>query len=119
MFLRLRTLSEAYRSAGGVDPSLLVVDDGLGSDMLRASARYFGGLPADCIPLTLSAVSTFGHAEITAAFACGFASVDILLKPGSERDAFEREIPLAEAICGPGKIRLLEESDPEALSDVL
>ena len=119
MFLRLRTLSEAYRSAGGVDPSLLVVDDGLGSDMLRASARYFGGLPADCIPLTLSAVSTFGHAEITAAFACGFASVDILLTPGSERDAFEREIPLAEAICGPGKIRLLEESDPEALSDVL
>ena len=119
MFLRLRTLSEAYRSAGGIDPSLLVVDDGLGSDMLRASARYFGGLPADCIPLTLSAVSTFGHAEITAAFACGFASVDILLTPGSERDAFEREIPLAEAICGPGKIRLLEESDPEALSDVL
>jgi len=119
MFLRLRTLSEAYCSAGGVDPSLLVVDDGLGSDMLRASARYFGGLPADCIPLTLSAVSTFGHAEITAAFACGFASVDILLTPGSERDAFEREIPLAEAICGPAKIRLLEESDPEALSDVL
>ena len=119
MFLRLRTLSEAYCSAGGVDPSLLVVDDGLGSDMLRASARYFGGLPADCIPLTLSAVSTFGHAEITAAFACGFASVDILLTPGSERDAFEREIPLAEAICGPGKIRLLEESDPEALSDLL
>ena len=119
MFLRLRTLSEAYRSAGGVDPSLLVVDDGLGSDMLRASARYFGGLPADSIPLTLGAVSTFGHAEIAAAFACGFASVDILLTPGSERDAFEREIPLAEAICGPGKIRLLEESDPEALSDVL
>ena len=119
MFLRLRTLSEAYRSAGGIDPSLLVVDDGLGSDMLRASARYFGGLPADCIPLTLGAVSTFGHAEITAAFACGFASVDILLTPGSERDAFEREIPLAEAICGPGKIRLLEESDPEALSDLL
>ena len=119
MFLRLRTLSEAYRSAGGIDPSLLVVDDGLGSDMLRASARYFGGLPADCIPLTLGAVSTFGHAEIAAAFACGFASVDILLTPGSERDAFEREIPLAEAICGPGKIRLLEESDPEALSDVL
>ena len=119
MFLRLRTLSEAYRSAGGVDPSLLVVDDGLGSDMLRASARYFGGLPADCIPLTLGAVSTFGHAEIAAAFACGFASVDILLTPGSERDAFEREIPLAEAICGHGKIRLLEESDPEALSDVL
>ena len=119
MFLRLRTLSEAYCSAGGVDPSLLVVDDGLGSDMLRASARYFGGLPADCIPLTLSAVSIFGHAEITAAFACGFASVDILLTPGSERDAFEREIPLAEAICGPAKIRLLEESDPEALSDVL
>ncbi|NDD09193.1 MAG: 4Fe-4S dicluster domain-containing protein [Rhodobacteraceae bacterium] len=119
MFLRLRTLSEAYRSAGGIDPSLLVVDDGLGSDMLRASARYFGGLPADCIPLTLGAVSTFGHAEIAAAFACGFASVDILLTPGSERDAFEREIPLAEAICGPGKIRLLEESDPEALSDLL
>ena len=64
-------------------------------------------------------MSTFGHAEITAAFACGFASVDILLTPGSERDAFEREIPLAEAICGHGKIRLLEESDPEALSDVL
>ena len=119
MFLRLRTLSEAYRSAGGIDPSLLVVDDGLGSDMLRASARYFGGLPADSIPLTLGAVSTFGHAEIAAAFACGFASVDILLTPGSERDAFEREIPLAEAICGPGKIRLLEESDPEALSDLL
>ena len=43
MFLRLRTLSEAYCSAGGIDPSLRVVDDGLGSDMLRASARYLGG----------------------------------------------------------------------------
>ena len=71
--------------------------------MLRASARYFGGLPADCIPLTLSAVSTFGHAEITAAFACGFASVDILLTPGSERDAFEREILLQKRFAGTAK----------------
>ena len=116
---RIRTLAEAYRSAGGSNPHLLVTDTALGSDMIAAAARHYEGLPANCIPMTVTALSSFGHAEMTAALACGFASVDILLPPNADRTAFDRELPLAQAICGVDKIRLIEEADPEAMCQQL
>ncbi len=115
---RMQTLASTFRKAGGTAPRLLV-HDAHGAEMIRLSARFGSGLPSDVIPLELQVISGFGHAEMLAALAHGFASVDILLAPTTERDALDRELDLATAIAGPGKLRLLDEADPDAMSDAL
>ncbi|MDG1936607.1 MAG: 4Fe-4S binding protein [Paracoccaceae bacterium] len=118
-FRRLSALTEAYFKAGGKAPRLLVIDTEKGSALVAMAARHFDGLPSDTIPLSMTALASFGHSEIVAAIACGFVSVDILIAPNTERDAFEREVPVAEAIIGEGRVRLLQETDPEALCATL
>jgi ferredoxin len=54
-----------------------------------------------------------------AALAHGFASVQVLLAPTTEREALDRETDLATAVAGQGKAGLLDIADPDALSDVL
>ena len=115
---RMQTLAATYRKAGGTAPRLLV-HDAHGAEMIRLAARFGRGLPADVIPMELQIISGFGHAEMLAALAHGFASVDVLLAPTTERDALERELALAAAIGGEGKLRLLDESDPDLMSDAL
>ncbi|WP_122072481.1 4Fe-4S binding protein [Pseudophaeobacter sp. EL27] len=117
-FRRIQTLAKAYLTAGGQSPRLLVVSPH-GSEMISLAARFGRGLPADAVPLEVSALNAFGHAEILAALAAGFADVSILLSPGVDRDVQEAELALALAIGGPGKARLLDITDPEALSDAL
>ena len=53
-----------------------------------------------------------------AALASGFAHVDILLGPKTERDALDPQLALADAIS-PDKVTLLDIADPDALSDHL
>ena len=115
---RMQTLASTYRKAGGTAPRLLV-HDGHGAEMIRLAARFGQGLPSDVIPLELQVISGFGHAEMLAALAHGFASVDVVLAPKTERDALERELELAERIGGAGKLRLIDEADPDALSALL
>lgn len=115
---RMEALAKGYRAAGGSDPRLLV-HDAHGAEMIRLAARFGRGLPADVIPLELGVISGFGHAEMLAALAQGFAGVAVLLAPTTERDALTRERDLAEAIAGPGRLHLLNESDPDRLSDAL
>ncbi|MEY8829969.1 4Fe-4S binding protein [Sedimentitalea sp. XS_ASV28] len=115
---RLRRLAEAFRAAGGATPRLLV-HDAHGAEMIRLAARFGRGLPADVIPLELGVVSGFGHAEMLAALAQGFASVHVLLAPATERDALLREATLAEAMGAAGRVILLDESDPDLMSDAL
>ncbi|MGV6805839.1 MAG: 4Fe-4S dicluster domain-containing protein [Ruegeria sp.] len=115
---RMQTLAATFRRAGGHTPRLLV-HDSHGAEMIRLVARFGRGLPKDVIPLELGVVSGFGHAEILAALAHGFARVDILLSPTTERDAFERELPLVQAIAGMSTIALIDETDPDALADLL
>ena len=114
-FRRLSAMTEAYFKAGGKAPRLLVIDTEKGGSLVGMAARHFDGLPSDTIPLSMTALASFGHAEIVAAIASGFVSVDILITPTTERGAFERELPVAEAIIGEGRVRLLQETDPEAL----
>lgn len=116
---RIETLARIYREAGGGAPRLLVTDRAFGTEMIALAARFGRGLPADVIPLELPTISGFGHAEMLAALGCGFASVDVLLAPTTERDALVSEHALAEAIAGEGSIRLLDISDPEALPEAL
>ncbi len=115
---RMQTLASTYRKAGGTGPRLLV-HDAHGAEMIRLAARFGKGLPADVIPLELDVISGFGHAEMLAALAHGFAAVDVLLAPTTERDALQRELALSAAIAGEGKLRLIDEADPDAMSDAL
>lgn len=119
LFQRIGTLARAYREAGGRDPRLLVCDTGHGREMIALAARFGDGLPGDVIPLELDTISGFGHAEMLAALASGFAAVDVLLAPTTERTALERELALAEAIAGAGRLRLLDVGDPDAMSEAL
>ncbi len=115
---RMHVLARTYRRAGGSAPRLLV-HDAHGAEMIRLAARFGRGLPADVIPMELSVISGFGHAEMLAGLAHGFARVDILLAPTTERDALDRELALASAIATDAGLSLIDEADPDALSDLL
>jgi ferredoxin len=119
IFRRLHTLASTYRKAGGDAPRLLVHDADFGREMIALAARHGRGLPADVIPLEVSALSGFGHAEMLAALATGFADVTLLLAPTTERDALNHEVPLAQAMAGDSKISLLDAGEPDALCDAL
>ena len=118
-FRRIQTLASAYRKAGGEAPRLLVHDASHGAEMIRLAARHGRGLPADVIPLEVSALSGFGHAEILAALASGFGAVWVLLSPRTERDALDQEVPLAQAMAGSAPVGMLDLADPDALCDSL
>lgn len=113
---RAQTIAAAYLDAGGDAPRLLVVDSH-GSEMIRLAARYGDGLPADVVPLEVDALNGFGHAEILAARAAGFVSVDLLAGPATDREALSAQITLASALCD--GISVIDESDPVALSATL
>ncbi|MEH6644756.1 4Fe-4S binding protein [Sulfitobacter sp.] len=117
IFRRINTLASAYRKAGGKDATLLVHGDH-GAEMISLSARHGRGLPANVIPMEINALSGFGHAEMLAALASGFARVDILVGPKTERDALDPQLALALAIA-PEKASILDISDPDALSEYL
>ena len=118
VFRRLDAMARAFRGAGGRGPRLLV-HDAHGAEMIALAARHGAGLPADAIPMELSTVSGFGHAEMLAALGAGFAAVDVLLAPRSDAATLERERALAEAIAGPGRVAVLDVADPEDLPAAL
>lgn len=118
LLLRMQTLAQTFRKAGGTDPRLLI-HDAHGAEMIRLAARFGRGLPADVIPLELQVISGVGHAEMLAALAHGFAAVTVLLSPTTEHDAISRELALAEAIAGPGVLAILDVRDPDDMSNAL
>ncbi|MEX0304194.1 MAG: 4Fe-4S binding protein [Leisingera sp.] len=115
---RVQTLAKAYLDAGGAAPRLLV-SEAHGAEMIRLSARFGRGLPADVIPMEVPALNLFGHAEALAALAAGFAQVSLLPGPGTDREALMTQIRLAEAIGGASKVQMLDLTDPEALEAAL
>ena len=116
VFRRIDAVSRAFRAAGGAAPALLV-HDGHGAEMIRLSARHGRGLPANVVPMEIPALTAFGHAEQLAALGAGFARVDIVLAPRTERAPLEREAALTAALGG--AVRLLDHADPDMLSDDL
>jgi ferredoxin len=118
IFQRIQTLAKTYLTAGGQAPRLLVVNTH-GSEMIALSARHSRGLPADVIPLEMSALNAFGHAEAIAALAAGFADVTVLPGPSTDIDALNAQIALAVALAGSETVRILDVTDPDALSDAL
>lgn len=118
VFRRVQTLAKAYLEAGGIAPRLLVHDT-FGAEMIRLSARHGDGLPADVIPLELPAIGAFGHTEIVASLAAGFASVSLLPGPSADMPAITAQVALARAIGGAEAVRVIETSDPDAMSAAL
>jgi len=116
---RLETLAKSYLDAGGKAPRLLVHDTEFGGEMISLTARFGRGLPADVIPFELESLTPFGHAEMLAALGCGFAAVDVLRAPKSERATPDLELELALAISDNAALRFLEVNDPDALADAL
>ena len=120
LFQRLRTLASAYRAAGGEAPRILFHDAEYGGEMIRLSARFGRGLPADVIPVAVPNVEGVGHAEILAALGVGFASVSLLPGPRTDLSVPEREQALASAIAGDAtRIAILDVADPDALEEAL
>ena len=115
---RVQTLASTAREAGATTPHLLV-HDAHGSQLIRLATRHFGGLPDDVVPMMLPAVGAFGHAEILAGLAAGFAAVTLLPGPGADRDALLAQIALAQAMGGGAPVTLADTTDPEALTDML
>jgi ferredoxin len=118
LLARVRTLAEAYAAAGGAAPRLLV-HDAHGAEMIALCARFARGLPAEVIPLAVENLNVWGHAESLAALTSGFAGVDVLPGPRTERAPLVAQIALAEAMGAAGRLRLIEVADPEALTDAL
>ncbi|MBO9421095.1 4Fe-4S binding protein [Labrenzia sp. R4_2] len=119
VFKRIETLSTTWRKASNEPPRLLVHDAAYGLEIIQLSARYGKGLPIDVIPLEVSALAAFGHAEALAALGCGFAAVDILVSPQTEQDGLPFQVDLANSISGNNQIRLLEPTDPDDLEAAL
>ncbi|MEX0343641.1 MAG: 4Fe-4S binding protein [Rhizobiaceae bacterium] len=118
-FKRIETLASTYRKIAKSPPRLLVHDEDHGREMISLCARHDRGLPSDVIPMEVSALAAFGHAEMLAALGSGFASVTVLLSPNTDNDAVERELMIVSAIGGTGAINLLDIADPAHLADHL
>ncbi|MCX2725540.1 4Fe-4S binding protein [Roseibium salinum] len=119
LFKRIQTLGSTWRKLSADTPRLLVHDSKHGAEIIRLSARYGKGLPADVIPLETSAIASFGHAEALGALACGFGSVTLLLSPETEKDGIPFQTELANAIAGDARVILLEPVDPDQLEEAL
>ena len=119
VFRRLSVLASTYLKAGGVAPRLLVHDGGHGREMISLAARFGRGLPADVIPFETDALSGFGHAEMMAALGSGFAHIDILPSPRTEREVLNEQITLATALAGEDRLGILDVDDPDALTERL
>ncbi|AZQ65824.1 4Fe-4S dicluster domain-containing protein [Silicimonas algicola] len=119
LFARLRTLASEFRRAGGQAPRALFHEADWGGEMIRLSARFGRGLPPDVIPVEVSSIEGVGHAETLAALGVGFASVAVMPGPRSDTGVILRELALAEAIAGQGRLSVLDVSDPDAMEAAL
>ncbi|MEM1129557.1 MAG: 4Fe-4S dicluster domain-containing protein [Pseudomonadota bacterium] len=111
---RVQTLATVARKSGARALRLLVHDTH-GAAMIRAALFHGASLPADVIPLEMSALGAFGHAEALAAIAAGFGSIVFLPSPAVDRDALAGQVTLAQMLAGDAEIEVLETTDPEVL----
>ncbi len=112
-FRRIEVLARVMRDHDA--PASLLVHDEHGAEMIALAARHGRGLPAHAVPLAVPALAAFGHAEMLAALGAGFARVDLLPGPRTERDPLAYQAALACALAGREAVRILDAAGPDAL----
>ena len=120
-------LLDYYTEAGGKNASLLLHDTNYGLELIEIIARYGRGLPAHVLPISMHSVGRAGHDLMIGAVALGYQQVFILLNPNKtlENEPLIAQRELAETmltgvgISGAGHIVLLDDADPDAISDRL
>ena len=123
---RLRALLEAYRSAGGSDPVVLVHDGRHGTEMISLIARCGGGLPGNVLPFAVNEVTQIGLDFLAMALAYGACHVAILAGPdkAGELEGLAGQIGLAETLMeglgfGAGRVHVLDQTDPTEVEAAL
>ena len=119
---RLRTLFTTYGEAGARDPSLLVHDEDHGLELISMMGRFGRGLPAGMIPFGVNEVTQLGFDVLVGALAYGAERILILVPPKrrDELAGLQAQLGYLEAVLdGLGyhgdRLRLIEESDPDAV----
>ena len=123
---KLRALLVTYREAGGMQPIVLVHDEGHGADLIEELTRYGDGLPANVLPLPVNEVTQVGLEAIAASFAYGATAMRFLLRARPRHDVtgLIKTLALAEPILsGLGfdarSVGTIETDDPDALGEAL
>jgi len=119
VFKRLQTLAASWRKLSDAAPRLLVHSAGHGADLIRLSARYGRGLPADVVPMEMPGLAGFGHAEALGALATGFSTVTVLASPETETDGLPFQTEIANALAGDKRFLMIEPTDPDQLEAAL
>ncbi len=126
LFQRLRTLLQAYQAAGGEEPVILIHDSRHGGEVIALTARIGRGLPGRVLPFAVNEVTQIGLDFLAAALAYGAAGVVVLVDPtkAEELSGLAQQVGLAETVMdglgyGGGRIRVLDQPDPEAVEAAL
>jgi ferredoxin len=103
MSVRIKTVLQAYREAGGEDACLLFHNLTDGRELVARLARKGRGLPANVIPLEVTHIAALGLDLMLGSIALG-ASRFLILSAGSEPEAYHQstveQMRLADEILG-------------------
>jgi len=123
---RLRTLLRAFDDAGGRAPVILFHDTGDGAQAIGLASRFARGLPARVLPVAVNEVTQLGFDLLAGAVAWGAERVLVLAggAPAERRAGLAGQVAQVDAVLdglgyGAGRVAIVEERDPEALSDTL
>jgi ferredoxin len=125
--LRVKTVLQTYRDAGGRNPVLLFHNTTDGRELVARLARRGRGLPANVIPLEVFHIASLGLDIALGAIALGAAGCIVLTaggEPSEYHEALRSQLGFGEQILsglghGEGRLRLIEARDPAALERVV
>jgi ferredoxin len=123
MGLRIKTVLQTYREAGGEGACLLFHNTTDGRELVARLARRGKGLPAHVIPLEVLHVASLGLDLMLGCIALGAARFAVLAtgsEPAGYHEALERQLRLAREIMGElgldgERFQLIRASDPAGL----
>jgi ferredoxin len=125
--LRVKTVLQTYRNAGGAAPCLLLHNTSDGRERVAQLGRRGRGLPASVIPLEVLHVAALGMDLMLGSIALGAARF-VILAAGSEAPEYlaslRRQLGYAQEILaglgyGSGHFSLIEAGDAKALEQAL
>ena len=123
MGMRIKTVLQVYREAGGENACLLFHNGGEGRELIARLARRGKGVPAHVIPLEVFHVASLGLDLMLGSIALGAAQFVILstgFEPAEYVQALQGQLKLAQEIMsglgyGEGHFRLINARDAATL----